>query len=92
MIYLIQNVTTDDIKIGISKNPLKRLSQLQTGNGDKLILLGVYEVGNDRAIEKRLHKMFWQSRQKGEWFRFPEPEFYVKFLDDYLTELTLCYS
>lgn len=85
MLYLIQNCNTNYIKIGISSQPYKRLAQLQTGSGDKLKLLKVYNLDNDRVMEKRLHKMLWQSKKSGEWFNFSSPD-YLQFIDDLLTK------
>lgn len=84
MLYLIQCDETQQIKIGVSKNPNKRLKQLQTGNGSKLRLLKVYQIENDIFIEKRLHKMFWQNRRKGEWFQFSPLHEYLDVIDNYI--------
>ena len=70
MLYLIENTTNSQIKIGISKNPKRRLKNLQTGNGDRLKLIAQFDVPNDRHFEKRLHRAFWQFRKHGEWFEF----------------------
>ena len=76
MLYLIQDSTSKLIKIGISSNPEKRLKQLQTGSGSQLKLLRTFVTDNDRHWEKRLHKMLWQTRKKGEWFDLnPLPDY-----------------
>ena len=84
MLYLIENVTTGTIKIGISKNPTERLKQLQTGNANKLQLIKVYDVEEDHHWEKRLHKMFWQNRLKGEWFKLIPLQDYLLLIDSLL--------
>ncbi len=84
MIYLIQNLQTLDIKIGISKNPEKRVRQLQTGSSEKLLLLKIFDITNDRQIEKRLHKMLWQNRQRGEWFALTN--LHIDFVESYIRE------
>lgn len=55
------------IKIGTAVDPRKRLSQLQTGNGETLSLLAVEPGGLD--IEGRRHRQFRAYRARGEWFR-----------------------
>lgn len=67
-LYLIKNLTNNYVKIGVSSNPRRRLSQLQTGNDSKLDLLGIIKVEEVFQIEKILHKHFASSRIHGEWF------------------------
>lgn len=64
-IYIISN-NNNAIKIGHSRNPFKRLKQLQTGNNNKLHLLLTAEA--DIYLERRLHRMFFLHKQCGEWF------------------------
>lgn len=66
-LYLIQDSRSGDIKIGRSKDPYKRLKQLQTGSSSKLNLIGVYP--NCGWREKSLHMMLESFRLEGEWFR-----------------------
>lgn len=67
MIYFIQNKITNNIKIGKSNNPLKRLNSLRTACTEELVILKVIEGGIEE--EKKLHKMFSDYRIRGEWFR-----------------------
>ena len=69
-LYIIQSDISGAIKIGRSKNPEKRLKQLQTGSPYKLQLLTVAKEKGDR--EKPLHRKFKPYKQacKGEWFDF----------------------
>jgi hypothetical protein len=70
MIYIIANAETDDLKIGYSTNPKKRLKELQTGNANELLLMlqfkGTFED------EKKLHETFKHLRLEGEWFKGQE--------------------
>lgn len=67
MIYFIQAGKDGPIKIGHTDNtPEKRLKELQTGNPEKLILLGYMD--GDKKQEALLHQMFHFHRQNGEWF------------------------
>lgn len=70
--YLIKNEITGQIKIGNSKNPLKRLGQLQTGNESKLNLIACCIGGEE--YERELHKKYIKNRSRGEWFTFNDLE------------------
>lgn len=72
-IYIISN-EQNYIKVGVSKNPERRIKQLQTGNEHQLSLLFKEEFNCSRnhllKIEKELHKKLKQMTTKsiGEWF------------------------
>lgn len=67
IVYFISN--GKEIKIGYSHSPTIRKSQLQTGNSNKLVLLGY--IDGDKSVEKDIHRMFGylRVRENGEWFR-----------------------
>jgi hypothetical protein len=67
-IYLIKSLNDGIYKIGVSKNPEKRIKQLQTGNSSQLQLLNVYETVIPFKVEKVLHSTFQIDRKEGEWF------------------------
>ena len=67
-LYFIQSDVTGMIKIGRSKDPQKRLKQLQTGNPNKLKLIACFEGLGWR--EKLLHEELQMFRKKGEWFDY----------------------
>lgn len=73
-VYFVQAERLQLVKIGIARCMTSRLSGLQTGSPDKLILLGVIEPKGCKpyVLEQRLHERFWQDRQHGEWFN-PAP-------------------
>lgn len=66
MVYFITD--GDCTKIGVAKNPNKRLVQLQTGNPNKLVIAKVMQGGYRE--ESALHEALKDSRLEGEWFRF----------------------
>ena len=69
-VYFIQEEETGNIKIGFSeKHPKGRLNDFQTGNSNKLILLGY--IDGTIQDESNLHKEFSQERiRRGkEWFK-----------------------
>tara|TARA_R110002126_G_scaffold287993_1_gene441210 strand:+ start:40544 stop:41032 length:489 start_codon:yes stop_codon:yes gene_type:complete len=67
MIYLIADYSAQAIKIGYTNcDPLKRLSQLQCGNSNKLTLLNTIKGG--LSSESKLHLIFDKYHKRGEWF------------------------
>lgn len=67
-IYLINIENTDLYKIGVSKNPEKRLKSLQTANGKKLSLINSFETQFNYKLETFLHQYFSLKKKLGEWF------------------------
>jgi len=66
-VYLIRG-NDGRYKIGIAKDPKKRIKQLQTGNSDPLELIDTYQSENASTIETALHNRFSYVRNVGEWF------------------------
>jgi hypothetical protein len=69
MIYFIQVGVSGPIKIGHTfswSSVRKRLEHLQTGNHERLRLLGSIE--GFRKREEELHEKFKEHRLVGEWF------------------------
>lgn len=88
-IYLISD--GDKYKIGISKNPYKRLKQLQTGHPKTLKLIKIfhYEVNGkitEKMMEKRIHYLLRQfrTRYNGEWFYFPNCQCLIEIINTIL--------
>lgn len=72
-IYLISD--GELVKIGHSKNPIKRLAQLQTGHPKKLKLIKTFNWETqgkitERIMEGRIHYLLRQFHSNGEWFKF----------------------
>src|SRR5258707_11256206 len=83
MVYFLQSTSPEQlIKIGNSENPRNRVSELQTGNGYRLILLKVVKGG--KVEERELHKKFQDLQVCGEWFK-PEQKL-VDFIDSLLSD------
>ena len=70
VVYFIKSCETGRVKIGNAKDVERRLSQLQTGCSEKLIIWGTYEGD---LTEKEIHNMFEDHRIRGEWFEFERP-------------------
>ena len=69
VVYFIQRENGGDIKIGYTNDIERRLKTLQTGNADRLVVLGL--IRGDQALEASLHRKFaiHRVRKDGEWFR-----------------------
>lgn len=81
-VYFVADRNGDHVKIGVSHDPDKRLSSLQTGNRDKLHLLAVVE--GDSSLEQEYHERFKHLRRSGEWFALA-PEL-TNFIQDLIAE------
>jgi hypothetical protein len=82
MIYFIRS--GQFVKVGVSEQPWKRLSNLQTAHHDHLEMLAI--MPGDRAFEQRLHKRFAEYRHNREWFRDSDP------LQQYIQEVRELYA
>lgn len=56
------------IKIGVSSNPLRRLSELQSGSPYELDIIGFAGFSEPEQAEKALHAEFDAHHVRGEWF------------------------
>jgi predicted GIY-YIG superfamily endonuclease len=73
-IYLIQAENTNKYKIGYSRNPHQRLKQLQTANGEGLLLLKEFKTEFATKLEKQLHRYYLNKQTLGEWFQLDEED------------------
>jgi predicted GIY-YIG superfamily endonuclease len=69
-IYLLKLESSDSYKIGISKDPKKRIKQLQTGSPDNILLVCSYESKWANKIESALHRRYTMNNINREWFHF----------------------
>ncbi len=65
-VYCVRDDLSEAVKIGFSRNPERRFSQLQTANPNQLRLIGVCEAVE--AFETFLHWAHRDRRISGEWF------------------------
>jgi Meiotically up-regulated gene 113 len=65
-VYFVKAEKIGLVKIGVAKNVRARLSELQVGSPDRLLLLGF--IQGDEATERRLHALFREKHVIGEWF------------------------
>lgn len=78
-VYAIQGAALAPVKIGTSRNPLKRLQQLQTGTPDDLNLLHV--IPGDQQTERELHVWFAEWQHRDEWFCGDNIDLMLEMLD-----------
>ncbi len=70
-VYVI-NGDHDHVKIGVTKNPPERLTQLQTSSSRKLAYAFIAPTSGDPyVIEREAHVMLDRYRLNGEWFDVP---------------------
>jgi hypothetical protein len=70
-IYVIcEGLDAEVSKIGISKNPDRRVRQLQTGHPLPLVVAHREEVDDKKVkgLERLIHRQLTHLRLKGEWF------------------------
>jgi hypothetical protein len=67
-VYFLQAKTGGPIKIGIARNIVARMTEIQSSMPEELVCLGVM-LGAGRNEERRLHRFFSDSWIRGEWFR-----------------------
>lgn len=68
------------VKIGYAADPWKRLSNMNTGSPEKLVMYGLIETYLPVTLERELHERFAADRADGEWFRWSEA------MDEYVTK------
>jgi DNA-binding XRE family transcriptional regulator len=66
MVYFIVNASAGTVKIGIAKNPVRRLNELQVGSAERLNLRALVPGGKE--VELSFHVRFRKHHLRGEWF------------------------
>ena len=80
-VYIIKNLDSSNIKIGVGSNPSKRLKQLQTGSDSELELIyQSYVCSNAFDIENLMHNKFKENHIRGEWYKI-NPDEVIKELE-----------
>ena len=76
-VYIVGSTTFGWYKIGKTKNPEVRVSQLGILLPFKLEVIGIWKAANHHAMEKALHEMYKKNKINGEWFEFTKKELYA---------------
>lgn len=67
-VYLIRSEETGRYKIGVSKDPTKRIEQLNTGNDSELVLIESFPSEYAYKVETALQNSYAYTHKRGEWF------------------------
>ena len=65
--YLIRPGKLNIVKIGMAKDPYKRLADLQCGHYEELWLAGL--IPGYYHVERAMHREFRKFHIRGEWYR-----------------------
>lgn len=85
-IYILHVSGTNKYKIGKSKDPLRRIKEIQTGSPDKIIIERIIKVKNMHKEERVIHQIFQRYRTVGEWFEINDKSILDKALKNYKVE------
>lgn len=67
-VYLFKSDYTGYYKIGVSKNPAKRIKQLQTGSSEDIKLIYSFFSENPYKLEMALHNYYSMFKVNREWY------------------------
>lgn len=74
-LYLLKQSTTNLYKIGITKkDPSIRIKELQTGNGNELILIKTFKTLFNFKLETAIHAYYRMNNINSEWFELSEEQ------------------
>lgn len=71
LVYVIQTTKHGPIKVGLTSNLERRISEIQTGNPLPVNLVGWFPCENRAeaaSLEKEIHALLHRHRMSGEWF------------------------
>jgi len=74
-VYVIRVADTDIHKIGLARDPLRRLANLQSGNHQPLYLIHTTSCPSREqaaSLEKAIHEELSSEHCRGEWFEAPQ--------------------
>ena len=79
VVYIIGHSHYGPVKVGISKNSLQRVRDLQCGNPDKLSVLYETDVCNAQLVEAVVHLRLcdFQTSASNEWFNVTSRHAYI---------------
>lgn len=92
-VYILRSGNSQNFKIGVSKNIIDRIKQLQTGSPYKISLYHCFEATARKQAfecEHSLHKYFSKNKTKlmwGEWYRLTRKDLEILLQCDYIDEV-----
>lgn len=66
-VYFLHDATAKLVKIGFTRNVVRRTGTVRSASGRDAVLLGT--IIGTFADENRIHRQFDHLRERGEWFR-----------------------
>jgi hypothetical protein len=73
-LYFMRNGDADAVKIGIAGDPELRRGQFMTGNPEAITFMDVVETDDARPVETILHRIYYASRIRGEFYALTPAE------------------
>jgi hypothetical protein len=70
-VYLLKSDYTGFYKIGVSKNPTKRVKQLLTGSSENIAIIHIFETDIPHKVESTLHNYYSLHKVNREWYDLP---------------------
>jgi hypothetical protein len=72
--FIVEMPFRNFVKIGMSKDPVGRLKQLQTGNPSRLVIYHTFESTDYKLLERTMHNICQDLRAVGEWFEMNQSQ------------------
>lgn len=72
VVYVIEAVGLDRVKIGYTEELIRRFKEIRTSCPVRIRLVGF--VKGDRALEAWSHRLYKDRRREGEWFHVSQRE------------------
>ena len=85
VVYVLNTMDFEFVKIGYTKNLKQRMSNIQNGCSYDLNIFTCSHAPNFKEIEKYLHKYYSKFNVRGEWFSFGVNE--LNEIQDFFTDL-----
>lgn len=79
-LYILTMENSDLFKVGVTNDIEKRLSNIQTGNPNKIRILFCDEMEDAYKIESRIKIKYKKYIKNGEWYGGINPEDIKKFI------------
>lgn len=74
-VYLVQQQNSKLYKIGVTSKPvLERISELQTGNPETLLLVNSFKTSYGFQLENLVHRKFASQNVQLEWFELTDEQ------------------
>lgn len=73
-LYFMRNGDANVVKIGRARDPELRRGQFMTGNPEEIAFVDVVETEDARPVETILHRIWYSSRVRGEFYALTPAE------------------